>query len=123
MSTKLSATAILLKGVLVLFNTLALLTVHPMFKKLSAQPSEICPYLNQQSDEDTSSTKAIYDNNSKVLNIQVERTVPDLFWSIAESRTRKRVSKILEECPMISMVNVTFKSGQKITIKRPSEDK
>jgi hypothetical protein len=77
-----------------------------------------CPFLNQGRDKDTGSTTATYNSSTKVLNIAVNRTVPDMFWGVAESRTRHRADQILANCPEIAMVEVNFKSGQKLTRRR-----
>jgi hypothetical protein len=77
-----------------------------------------CPFLNQGRDQDTGSTSATYNPSTKVLNIQVNRSVPPMFWGIAESRTQARADKILANCPDIAMVEVNFQSGQKLTRRR-----
>jgi hypothetical protein len=77
-----------------------------------------CPYLNSSKDENTSSTNALYDPATKTLKIQVTRSVPDMFWPIAESMTRERVNKILDQCSTVNQVHVTFQSGQKMTVAR-----
>jgi hypothetical protein len=83
-----------------------------------AAAASSCPYLTESGDKDTSSTKAVYNSSSKTLNIQVDRAVPDMFWGIAESMTRERANKILEECPSIALVQINFQSGQKMTVQR-----
>jgi hypothetical protein len=77
-----------------------------------------CPFLNQGRDKDTGSTTATFNPSTKVLNIAVNRTVPDMFWGVAESRTRQRADQILANCPEVAMVEVNFKSGQKLTRRR-----
>jgi hypothetical protein len=77
-----------------------------------------CPYLQQGRDENTGSTTATFNPSTKILNIQVNRSVPGMFWGMAESRTRASADKILANCPEISTVEVNFKSGQKLTHRR-----
>jgi hypothetical protein len=102
---------------LLLAGHFALFSV-PAQAETSAATAASCPYLAQSSDKDTSSTKSVYDSQSKALNIQVERSVPEMFWGIAESRTRDRATKILDNCPNVKAVHVTFQSGQRLTVTR-----
>jgi hypothetical protein len=75
-------------------------------------------YLNTSKDENTASTNAVYDPASKTLRILVTRSVPDMFWPIAESMTRERANKILAECSTINQVQISFQSGQKMMVAR-----
>jgi hypothetical protein len=84
----------------------------------SAAVRSNCPFLNQGRNSDTGTTTATYDPTTKVLNIQVNRSVPGMFWGMAESKTRARATQILNNCPEIAMVEVNFKSGQKLTQRR-----
>jgi hypothetical protein len=77
-----------------------------------------CSYLNTSKDENTASTNAVYDPASKTLRILVTRSVPDMFWPIAESMTRERANKILAECSTINQVQISFQSGQKMMVAR-----
>jgi hypothetical protein len=77
-----------------------------------------CSYLNSSKDENTASTNAVYDPATKTLKILVTRSVPDMFWPIAESMTRDRANKILAECSTINQVQVSFQSGQKMMVAR-----
>jgi hypothetical protein len=77
-----------------------------------------CPYLESSKDGNTSSTEAVYDPATRTLKIQVTRAVPDMFWPIAESMTRERVNKIMEQCTTINLVQVNFQSGQKLVVER-----
>jgi hypothetical protein len=111
---------------ILLLTTLSLLVpAAPLLAKPAAKPATppavaaaSCPYLNSSKDENTSSTEAVYDPATKTLKIQVTRSVPEMFWPIAESMTRERVTKILDQCSTISRINVTFQSGQKMTVER-----
>jgi hypothetical protein len=95
---------------------------HAQTTATTAAPNGVgrstCPFLNQARDQDTGSTTATYNPATKVLNIQVNRSVPPMFWGIAESRTQARADKILANCPDIAMVEVNFQSGQKLTRRR-----
>jgi hypothetical protein len=86
--------------------------------KPAEKTAAACPYLYQNSNSDTASTKAVYDAKTKTLNIKVERSIPSMMWPIAESMTNKNVDKIFANCPTISLVNVNFQSGQTLTRKR-----
>jgi hypothetical protein len=77
-----------------------------------------CPYLNSSKDGNTSSTEAVFDPASKTLRIQVTRSVPDMFWPVAESMTRERATKILEQCNTINRVQISFQSGQRLSVER-----
>lgn len=77
-----------------------------------------CPYLNSSKDGNTSTTEAVFDPASKTLKIQVTRSVPEMFWPVAESMTRDRATKILEQCSTINRVQVSFQSGQKLLVER-----
>jgi hypothetical protein len=77
-----------------------------------------CSYLNTSKDENTASTNAVYDPATKTLRILVTRSVPDMFWPIAESMTRERANKILAECSTINQVHISFQSGQKMMVAR-----
>lgn len=92
--------------------------IAPVVRTTPAVAAASCPYLNNSKDENTSSTEAVYDPATKTLKIQVTRSVPDMFWPIAESMTRDRVVKIMEQCSTISRVSVTFQSGQKMMVER-----
>jgi hypothetical protein len=87
-------------------------------EKPAEKTAAACPYLYQNSNNDTASTKAVYDAKTKTLNIKVERSIPSMMWPIAESMTQKSVDKIFANCPTISLVNVNFQSGQTLTRKR-----
>uniref|UniRef100_B8HYD4 Uncharacterized protein n=1 Tax=Cyanothece sp. (strain PCC 7425 / ATCC 29141) TaxID=395961 RepID=B8HYD4_CYAP4 len=113
----------------VLFTITSIACVGTWFAPLHASSSALakevapvkeagCPYLYQTGNTNTSSTKATYDSKSKTLNIEVDRSVPDMFWPIAESMTKDSVDKILDKCPSISLVKVNFQSGQTLTRKR-----
>lgn len=119
---------------ILLLATLSLLApAAPMLAKPKPQPTSpavtrpttppavtaaSCPYLNSSKDENTSSTEAVYEPATKTLKIQVTRSVPDMFWPIAESMTRDRVTKIMDQCSTINRVQVTFQSGQKMLVER-----
>jgi hypothetical protein len=80
--------------------------------------AQTCAYLNQNRDEDTATTQATYNPATQSLNIKVTRSVPGMFWPIAESMTKDRANKILKECPNINSVKIDFKSGQSMVVKR-----
>jgi hypothetical protein len=107
-----------------LLATIALVSplVSVLATPATAQPKPTtvaaCPYLNNSKDENTSSTNAMYDPATKILQIRVTRSVPDAFWPVAESMTRERANKILEQCTAINQVHVTFQSGQKMIVAR-----
>jgi hypothetical protein len=83
-----------------------------------AATTAACPYLNSSKDDNTANTNAVYDPATKTLKILVTRAVPDVFWPIAESMTRERVSKILDQCATINQIQVSFQSGQKLVVER-----
>jgi hypothetical protein len=110
--------SIFLFATVALVSPLASFLTTPVTAQPKPAPVAACPYLNSSKDQNTSSTNAVYDPATKILKIQVTRSVPDAFWPMAESMTRERANKILDQCATINQVHVTFQSGQKMIVAR-----